>query len=591
MNTVHGMLALIGLTLYANLSFSMGSDLGSHFSCGEAQMAQFSYSLNALATDLTDLSRQQIGYRGSINISPLSSALTVNLEKIGAMQRNIKALRASLSPESSIENTDVLLEVQAVFDHLDERLIYVQKLLHTYNATPLYQRGTLLHKVLNPLVEMQADLNGLFGICGYHRYVSPHNNTIIQVLLAKARSFFITKSLILAQSLVDPDDDIIAAMDNDKKNLTWFESMHKGVQEYEVLYEKRARIAIDLAKKDPKHITSVFADLSHRLCGTAFCRYTNENLDLLERLCAKCSALKPKLQEMKKDNDLTADNMAKILNAAMPHVVSSGLILGGVEAIVVTADKPTDGVTGGFKKAASQMIVQGIKQLGVADDKKLDSLRKNAINGTPFSQAMHDMTDTIKQFHVEGMIPTVVALLKAFDPIITIMMGRVADACINGEPTCAKILKIVHDLKGGNVSITRECNRSLINYLKSLKNSWENPMTASVIERPFAPSDTEIVGLSGSGSAVSSEGWETASDGSDYHSAWDGEDRDEDLSDLPVQADFDVTYASGVNGIANILDSGVGLFYEGESSTGAAAIASNDYDLAFARALSDEGGQ
>jgi hypothetical protein len=495
-------------------------------------MVQFSLSLNELAQEVTDLSKQQIGNRNCGPIDRLSLRCPINLGKIDAMRAHLGCIRTSLNTESAsqhnLKKTDVLYEIQAIFKHLDTRLGDTRTLLNAYNAS--HQRGKLLHNALDPLVDIQENLNGLFGICSGHPYVSPHKNTIIQVLLTEARSFSWMKTFMVAQSLANPSVGMsgrqspisrnqsmdfseqniaIGVMYNDQtgSSSSWSDNIRKSIAQYEKLYEDRARIAIDLAKNNPQHISSVFADLSHRLCGTEFCNETKENLGLIEKLCMEYPEDSQTLLEMRAEGSLTAQKLALLLKATMPSAVASGGdILERVEAVVSAAENPGDGAIGYVKQQASQFAVNMAKKTGVVNEKQINSLTKYVKEGNPFSKRVQKVTRIIKQYHLEGMVNTMIATLEGFDKLFTIMMGRAADFYMECGKDSPKILKIVRDLKGYNITATCEYNKALLGYLNRLKNAWENPggMIAIQLSLPYEDID---------GDAVSDSSYETASNG------------------------------------------------------------------------------
>lgn len=500
----------------------------------ERNMAQFSRSLNELARTITDLSRQQIGNRNCGSNATVAGC-PIDLGKIDQMRADVQRICSSLnadhSPAHKLEKTDVLHEVQAIFNHLHRRLGDTRKLLNTCNTS--HQRGKLLHSALDPLVEIQENLNILFGICNGYSYASPHRNTIIQVLLTEARSFSLAKALMAIQTLADPNatmgrqspvssaqrgefsEETIAmgVMNNDPRtsSSSWSYNIRENVAKYESLYKNRAQIAIKLATKNPIHITSVFADLSHRLCGTEFCDETKENLGFIEKLCMDYAEDSQTLKEMKQEGSLTAKKLAQLLKATMPNaVVSGGAILERVEAVVVAAGKPGDGAMGYVKQQASQAAVNIAMKTGIVNEKQLNSITKHVNEGDPFSKRVQKVTRIIKQYHLEGMVNTMIATLEGFDIAFTILMGRAADFYIECGKDCDKILTIVHDLKGYNITSAQEKNKALLSYLARLKCAWENPEMAALVRPCASLRGNSFIEQSRD---TDSEGYETASEG------------------------------------------------------------------------------
>lgn len=336
---------------------------------------------------------------------------------------------------------------------------------------------------------------------------------------------------------------------------SWSDQLHKKVHEYKQSYDNRARTVVDHARVNPQHITNVLADLSHRLCGPQFCTATNENLELIKKLCLRCVELSPTLQEMQKDNSLSAKNLALVLKAALPRVLTAGRILASVESVAKSASQSTDGVSSQLKKMASQAVLDGIVTTGLASKKELDSIAKNATKETPLSKHMDKITRIIQDFHLEFAVPTIVASLQNFDSTLTIAMRRAADVCIASDSDCKEVLKIVYDLKGENTASIRKENEPLLMYLKRLQYAWNTRNAQRVIFLSVNPG----------------ESWETASDdgliysdaddglavvGSSGGSGSDGEEKsiknedDEDEFELKREYDqdfLDLIYTSGDN--------------------------------------------
>jgi hypothetical protein len=501
----------------------------------EQHMAQFSRSLDELAQEVTDLSKQHIGNRDSGRTEGISARCPVNLEKIDQMRMHVRHVCASLKSDTlhtqNIAKTDVLQEVRAIFNHLDTRLGDTRKLLETYNTS--HQRGKLLHSALDPLVEIQEHLNGLFGICDGYPYASPHSTTIIQVLLTEARSFSLAKAFMVAQSFADPSptmgrqspvsgaqsDELseesiaMGVMNNNQRASTfsWSHNIRQNIDKYEKLYRNRAQTAIKLAQKNPEHISSVFADLSHRLCGTEFVDETKENLGLIEKLCMDYPEDSQTLKEMKKEGDLTGKNLAKLLKATLPNaVVSGGDLLECVEAVVTAAAKQSDHSAMGYvKHQASQAAVNLAKKTGIVKEKQINSITKHVNEGNPFSKRVQKVTRIIDQYHLKGMLNTMIAALEGFDPFVTMMIGRAADFYIECGQDYGKVLNIVRDLKGYNITATQEQNKVLLAYLGRLKIAWKHPGAMAAVARPSLPL-SEGVFFEQDEDAASESGYETA---------------------------------------------------------------------------------
>lgn len=482
---------------------------------GEQHMAYFSQSLDILAENLVELSKQQIRSRGYISQETAPQHCALALEKIAQMHTCMMRVRASLEPQKPQESADVLREIHTIMGHLDTRLDAARDLLQQYGTSDPHKRQQLLVNALVPLADTRTYLDELFGMCDNHRYVSSNQETIMQILMNQMCTISLATVSSMAQSLADKKVSI-SDMENTHEPLSWSEYAHKKIRDYKKLYETRVDIVINMAQKDPKYIHHVLTDLSHRLCGTSFSREKEEDLIIIDDICVACRKFAPIVREMRDEGSLTAKKLAQVLETAMPGLlVSNSVILHGIETIAVTASSDERSI----KKKASEMAIGAIKRVGIANDKQINSITKNAKSGVPLSKHMQDITDCIARYHLSAFMPTIIAVLRYHDEGLTMMIRRAADMCIDFEADCADICTIVDDLRGGSITRTRESNKELMLYLKRLQFRWEHPQAMTVTPTTLFAGN---IPLPENGS-LKHDPLETASDSSSvYETAWDG---------------------------------------------------------------------